>query len=119
MSAKKHLRPYLLATLVGFVVGLVALIVIYEDDLERGVDRDEKISIAVIDTCVRENVSFYKPGHLLEVRILFQARHFLDFLLYYESAANILLATTLLVPFAVYTSDVVAASRRKREHGVV
>jgi hypothetical protein len=74
--------------------------------------------MAVIDACVKKNASFYKPGHLLEVRLLFQACHFLDFLLYYESAGNLVLVSTLLVPFALYAFDVVAAYPRKRGQGV-
>jgi hypothetical protein len=42
---------------------------------------------------------------------------FLSFLLCDNSAANIFLCSTLLVPFSVYTFDVVAASRRKRVQG--
>ena len=58
---------------------------------------------------------------LNEGRVLVQLRTFFEFLTYSGKAdllANILLGSTLFVPFAVYTFDVVAAARRRPEQGV-
>jgi hypothetical protein len=116
MSAKKHLiRRYLLATVVGVVVGLVGLLARYEHYLER--EGDESISIALIDSTVRKNAFLIKPDSLNEVRVLRQELPALSFLLYDRFAINIIFGSTLLVPFAVHTFDLVAASRRKREQG--
>jgi hypothetical protein len=115
MSAKKQLiRRYLLAAMIGVVVGLVGLIAGYEDYLEHS-----RTSIAEVDGCAStwgEDQQF-KPGSRNTVRVLLQEGIFLTFLLERHSAYNIRLGSTLLVPFAVYTFNVVAASRRKRTRG--
>ena len=56
------------------------------------------------------------PARCDEVIVLVNVWTFLNFLSNH-SAANILVGSTRLVLFAVYTCDVVAASRRKRAQG--
>src|ERR1700733_13444896 len=116
MSVNKHLmRRYLLATLVGVAVGLPTNFARYESHI-KGL-ADHPMGVQEIDRCIIDNFHSLQPGSLDSVRALFQAYFLLFFLLEDNSAGNILLGSTLLVPFAVYTFDVVAASRRKRIEG--
>jgi hypothetical protein len=116
MSDRKHLiRRYLLATLVGVVIGLVGMVAGYDNFLKW----HDSSGIADFDhQIISCNARFVSDSVLNAGRILFQIKFFLGFLLEDSSASNILLGSTLLVPFAVYTFDVVAASRRKRRQGV-
>ena len=107
MISKKHLiRRYLLATVVGIVVGLIGLLAGYQHNLESARTRMFELNDS--------------PALLGDDDPRFQfAQEYLFwcFLLSDNSAVNILFGSTLLVPFAVYTFDVVAAARRKRERG--
>jgi hypothetical protein len=116
MNEKKHLiRRYLLAVLVGLVVGLIGVLAMYECFCER----NGHGSIANENYWARHVAVHFPAKNRDAVEIYIQQLAFLSFLLCDNSAANIFLCSTLLVPFAVYTFDVVAASRRKRVQGVV
>jgi hypothetical protein len=118
MTVNKHLmRRYLLATLVAVVVGLVGIFARYSYYTESVND----FTPAEIDRRILSIPSFVNSGRLNEWRINAQLWHFFGILLNYNDEAkllgNIFVTSTLLAPFAVYTFDVVAASRRKREQG--
>jgi hypothetical protein len=118
MSAKPQLiRRYLIATLVGVVVGLVGVVARYEAYVEHAAST----TIARIDGDVVSSRRWVKPGKLDDARVLAQITCFLYFLVHDNdnSAGNILLGSTLLVPFAVYTFNVVTASQLKSKQGVV
>jgi hypothetical protein len=117
MSDRKHLiRRYLFATLVGVVIGLVGMVVGYDNFLKW----HDSNGIADFDhQIISCNERFVSESVINAGRILFQIKFFLRFLLEDSSASSIFLSSTLLLPFAVYTFDVVAASRRKREQGAV
>jgi hypothetical protein len=119
MSAKKHLiRRYLLATLLGFVVGIGGALAWYWYHMES----IQGASPPRIDQEIVSNPYFAHSGHLNGFRVILQLLGFLAFLLYSgqgDLTVNILFVSTVLVPFAVYTFDVVAASRRKHGQGAV
>ena len=114
MTVSKHLiRRYLLATLVGFVVGIFGLFADYAHFFERN-----RMHYEAIDLNAQQVVALYHiPSRRNEVRALLQIWMFLNFLTDTKSADNTLFSTVLLVPFTVYTFDVVAASRRKQQQG--
>jgi hypothetical protein len=116
MTVNKHLiRRYLLATAAGVVVGLLGVLARYELFCEHnghGSNADENYWA--------RHVAFHFPAKNRDaVETYVQQLAFLSFLLCDNSAANIFLCSTLLVPFSVDTFDVVAASRRKRVQGGV
>jgi hypothetical protein len=118
MSDRKHLiRRYLLATAAGVIVGLLGIFARYSYYTESVND----FTPAEIDRRILSIPSFVNSGRLNEWRINAQLWHFFGILLNYNDEAkllgNIFVTSTLLAPFAVYTFDVVAASRRKREQG--
>jgi hypothetical protein len=112
MSEKKLLliRRYLLATLVGCVVGLIGVLARYELFCEH----NGHGSIAEVSRWARHVAAYFPATNRDAIEMNIEQLAFLSFLLEDSSAANILFGSTLLVPFAVYTFDVVAASRRKR-----
>jgi hypothetical protein len=117
MNAKTHMiRRYLLAAVVGAVVGLAGTFARYEAYVEHA----GSTTIARIDGDAVSSRRWVKPGKLDDARVLVQIACFLYFLVHDNdnSACNIILGSALLVPFAVYTFDVVAASRRKHRPGV-
>jgi hypothetical protein len=116
MTVNKHLiRRYLLGTLAGVVVGLIGLVLEYESFVEKHYGK----SISQMDEVVRDSQNQFKTGTFESVRVLGHVGAFLFFLLKDDAADGILIGSILLAPFAVYTFDVVAASRRKREQGAV
>jgi hypothetical protein len=118
MIVNKHLmRRYLLATLVGVVVGLVGMVVMCDHYCRKHVG----IGLLQFDCKAAYAAEhFYKVGGRDVARELIDLAVFLLTLLSDKdkSTANFFIAP-LLIPFAVYTFDVVAASRRKRGPGAV
>ena len=116
MSAKKlPIRRYLLATLVGIVVGLVGVGVMYEYYCEQCCGK----TLSQID---HQFVFFSEDLHAggPKTRILAHVGNFIVFVLCDKpgTAVNILFGSTLLVPFAVYTFDAVAAAWKQRQGAV-
>jgi hypothetical protein len=111
MSARKHLiHRYLLAALVGFVIGCVGIFVKYLDFYGMCCD------VWSSDLCGSYG-NFYvhrdfPPANRTAGSLLLKEGVFLTTLVDGISGP-LLLDSTLLIPFAVYTFDVVAASRRR------
>jgi hypothetical protein len=112
MSSKKRLiRRYLLAAIVGGVEGFVCIAATYQCWCNR-CGFDEAFVNQQINIRSQYDQEFRSAGRELVNRSVL-----LYFLIYSGKAdllANIFLGSTLLVPYAVYTFDVVAASRRKQ-----
>jgi hypothetical protein len=118
LSEPKHLiRRYLLATLVGVVVGLVGVSTRYWYYMEKVVGD----SPAQVDRYIMSRAEYVNSGRLGERRVFQQLWYICGLLYYCEDQANLLgnifLGSILLVPFAVHTFDVVAASRGKAKQG--
>jgi hypothetical protein len=95
---------------IGWIcVGLIGIAVEYESFVEKHYSK----SIAQMDEVERDSRNQFKKGTFESVRVLGQVGAFLFFLLKDDAADGILFGSTVLVPFAVYTFDVVAVSRRK------
>jgi hypothetical protein len=117
--AKHFIRRYLLATLAGFVLGLIGVLARYEDYVKNS-SHFGGFTVAQVDSDIVGNRLWRSQvGRHFDARMVLHRFYFFVFLAEdtNNSAGNILLGSTLLLPFAVYTFDVVAASRRKREQG--
>jgi hypothetical protein len=120
MTVNKHMiRRYLLATLVGVVVGLLGVVANYEEYVEHSPHFCGK-SVAQLDSDIVGNrYGDLRSDAIFDARMILHRFYFFVFLAEdtNNSASNILLGSTLIVPLAVYTFDVVATSRREHRQG--
>jgi hypothetical protein len=118
-SQKRTIRRYLVATLVGMVIGLVGLMIRYESFLHMSVAQlNYELRVSLLLNDLREDYQGSDRTEGEAACALLHQLNFLHFLLDDNSASNILLSSTLLVAFAVYTFDVVAAPRQRRRQGI-